>query len=123
MSCPYTSSHNGKAERIIRSINNVIHTLRIQASLLGRYWVEGLHTTTYLLNRLPSKMFRMPVRTSPSLALLRRTSICASLATRVTLILPPLCLTNSPLGPPGVSFLATPLITKAIVALISQQTT
>jgi hypothetical protein len=58
MSCPYTSSHNGKAERIICSINNVIHTLRIQASLLGRYWVEGFHTTTYLLNRLPSKMIQ-----------------------------------------------------------------
>jgi hypothetical protein len=27
MSCPYTSPQNGKAERIIRSINNVIRTL------------------------------------------------------------------------------------------------
>jgi hypothetical protein len=32
MSCPYTSSQNGKAERIIRSINNVIRTLLIQTS-------------------------------------------------------------------------------------------
>jgi hypothetical protein len=52
MSCPYTSSQNGKAERIIRSVNNVIRTLLIQASLLRRYWAEGLHTATYLLNRL-----------------------------------------------------------------------
>jgi hypothetical protein len=37
MSCPYTSSQNGKTERIIRSINNVIRTLLIQASLPGRY--------------------------------------------------------------------------------------
>jgi hypothetical protein len=29
MSCPYTSSQNGKAEHIIRSINNVIRTLLI----------------------------------------------------------------------------------------------
>jgi hypothetical protein len=55
MSCPYTSPQNGKAKRIIRSINNVIHTLLIQTSLPGRYWAEGLHTTTYLLNRLLTK--------------------------------------------------------------------
>jgi hypothetical protein len=53
MSCPYTSPQNGKAERIIYSVNNVICTLLIQASLPGRYWVEGLYTATYLLNRLP----------------------------------------------------------------------
>jgi hypothetical protein len=56
MSCPYTSSQNDKVERIIRSINNVIRTLLIQASLSECYWAEGLHTATYLLNRLPSKM-------------------------------------------------------------------
>jgi hypothetical protein len=54
MSCPYTSPQNGKAERIISSVNNVIHTLLIQASLPGHYWVEELHTATYLLNRLPT---------------------------------------------------------------------
>jgi hypothetical protein len=52
-SCPYTSPQNGKVERIIRSVNNVIRTLLFQASLPGRYWPEGLHTATYLLNRLP----------------------------------------------------------------------
>jgi hypothetical protein len=52
MSCPYTSPQNGKAEHIIRSVNNVIRTLLIQAFPPGRYWAEGLHTATYLLNRL-----------------------------------------------------------------------
>jgi hypothetical protein len=56
MSCPYTSPQNGKVKRIIRTINNVIRTLLIQASLPGRYWAEGLHTTVYLLNRLSTKM-------------------------------------------------------------------
>jgi hypothetical protein len=37
MSCPYTSPQNGKTGRIIRSVNNVIRTLLIQASLPGRY--------------------------------------------------------------------------------------
>jgi hypothetical protein len=54
MSCPYTSPQNGKAEHIIRSVNNVICTSLIQASLPGCYWVKGHHTTTYLLNRLPT---------------------------------------------------------------------
>jgi hypothetical protein len=55
MSCPYTSPQNGKAEHIIRSINNAICTLLNQASLPGRYWAEGLHTATYLLNHLSTK--------------------------------------------------------------------
>jgi hypothetical protein len=54
MLCSYTSPQNGKAECIIRFVNNVIRTLLIQASLLRRYWTEGLHTTTYLLNHLPT---------------------------------------------------------------------
>ena len=54
MSCPYTSPQNGKAERMIRTTNDVVRTLLIQASLLPRFWAESLHTATYLLNRLPS---------------------------------------------------------------------
>jgi len=55
MSCPYTSSQNGKAERIIRSTNNIVRCLLLQAGLPPSYWVEGLHAATYLLNRLPTK--------------------------------------------------------------------
>jgi hypothetical protein len=58
MSCPYTSPQNGKGERIIRSVNNVIRTFLIQASLTGRYWAEGLHTATYMLNRLPTTVIQ-----------------------------------------------------------------
>jgi hypothetical protein len=66
MSCSYTSPQNGKVERIIRSINNVIRTLLIQASLPGHYWAEGLHTVMYLLNRLPTTAIQA---TCPHLAL------------------------------------------------------
>jgi hypothetical protein len=52
MSCPYMFPQNGKTERIIRSVNNVIRTLLIQASLPVRYWAEGLHIATYMLNRI-----------------------------------------------------------------------
>jgi hypothetical protein len=58
ISCPYTSPQNSKAKRNIRSVNNVIRTLLIQASLAGRYWTEELHTATYLLNRLPTTVIQ-----------------------------------------------------------------
>jgi hypothetical protein len=56
MSCPYTSPQNGKAERILCTITNMLCSLFFQASILAHYWVEGLHTSTYLLNRLPTKV-------------------------------------------------------------------
>jgi hypothetical protein len=55
MSCPYTSAQNGKAERIIRSVNNMIRSLLFRARILPAYWVEALHTATHLLNILPTK--------------------------------------------------------------------
>jgi hypothetical protein len=66
MSCPYTFPQNGKVERIIHLVNNVIHTLLIQASLPRYYWAEGLHTATYLLNCLPTTVIQA---TCPHLAL------------------------------------------------------
>ena len=56
LSCPYTSSQNGKFERKIRSINNIIHTLLCHASLPPSFWPHALSTATYLLNILPSKL-------------------------------------------------------------------
>jgi hypothetical protein len=65
MSCPYTSPQNDKAERIIHSVNNVIRTLLMQASLPGHYWAEGLHTATYLLNRLPTTAIQVVSSSCP----------------------------------------------------------
>jgi histone deacetylase 1/2 len=59
LSCPYTSSQNGKAERSIRTINDVIRTLLLQAHMPTAYWVEALHTATYLINRRPSKPLQL----------------------------------------------------------------
>jgi hypothetical protein len=55
MSCPYTSQQNGKAEHSLPTLNNILRSLLFQASLPPAYWVEGLHTATYLVNRLPTK--------------------------------------------------------------------
>jgi hypothetical protein len=48
-------TQNGKAERIIHTTNDVMHSLLFQASLPARYWAESLHAATYLLNLLPTK--------------------------------------------------------------------
>jgi hypothetical protein len=59
-SCPYTSPQNGKAERIIRTINDIVCTLLFQAHMPTTFWVESLHTATYLLNRIPNKAISAP---------------------------------------------------------------
>ncbi|KAJ9553553.1 hypothetical protein OSB04_017598 [Centaurea solstitialis] len=53
-SCLYTSQQNGKSERMLRIINNVVRTLLFQAHLPPTYWVEALHMASHLLNILPS---------------------------------------------------------------------
>ena len=55
-SCPQTSSKNGKSERKIRTINNIIRTLLYHASLPSYFWPHALNTSTNLLNILPSKL-------------------------------------------------------------------
>ncbi|GJU18613.1 ribonuclease H-like domain-containing protein [Tanacetum coccineum] len=53
-SCPKTSQQNGKFERMVRTINNLIRTLLFQANLPPTFWVEALNMATHLLNILPS---------------------------------------------------------------------
>ncbi|KAD7477345.1 hypothetical protein E3N88_00481 [Mikania micrantha] len=54
-SCPQTSSQNGRAERMIRRLNDIIRSLLIHSNLPPIFWVEALHTATYLHNILPTK--------------------------------------------------------------------
>jgi transposase InsO family protein len=54
LSCPYTSPQNGKAERMIRTINNIVRTLLIHAHMPSHFWAEALAASTYLFNRRPS---------------------------------------------------------------------
>ncbi|GKC66374.1 ribonuclease H-like domain-containing protein [Tanacetum coccineum] len=53
-SCAHTSQQNGKSERMIRTLNNLIRTLLFQANLPPTFWVEALNMAVYLLNILPS---------------------------------------------------------------------
>lgn len=57
-SCPHTSSQNGKAERKIRSINNIMRTLLLHASLPPSFWPHALQMATYLINILPSHLLK-----------------------------------------------------------------
>ncbi|KAJ9567043.1 hypothetical protein OSB04_003009 [Centaurea solstitialis] len=54
-SCPHTSQQNGRSERMLRTINNVVRTLLFHSHLPPTYWVEALHMASHLLNLLPSK--------------------------------------------------------------------
>jgi hypothetical protein len=94
MSCPYTSPQNGKAEHILYTINNMLRSLLFHASIPARYWVEGLHTTTYLLNHLPTKAI---TTTSPYFALMESPppmSTCTCSDVPAILISPPKPPTN-----------------------------
>uniref|UniRef100_A0A8R7TCN8 Integrase catalytic domain-containing protein n=1 Tax=Triticum urartu TaxID=4572 RepID=A0A8R7TCN8_TRIUA len=55
MSCPYTWPQNGRAERALRTLNDITHSLLIHASMPYVYWAEALQTATFLLNRRPCR--------------------------------------------------------------------
>lgn len=55
LSCPYTSQQNGKAERILRSLNDGLRVLLIHAGMPPTFWAEALRTSTDLLNCRPCK--------------------------------------------------------------------
>ena len=115
MSCPYTSPQNGKAERIIRTINNVVRSLLFQASVPPAYWVEALSTAT-LLNILPTKTLSTPhmvlYGSPPSYEHLR--VFGCQCYPNLSATVP----TNSLPAPPYVSSSVILLITKATAALI-----
>jgi hypothetical protein len=122
MSCPHTSPQNGKAERSLHTINNMIRSLLFQASMPTHYWVEGLHTTTYLLNHLPCKAINI---SCPYITLYDVAPSYEHLHVFGCVCYPNLfaqAATNWPSGPLVVSSSDTPLITKVIGVLISLPT-
>ncbi|GJU77811.1 ribonuclease H-like domain-containing protein [Tanacetum coccineum] len=47
-SCPRTLQQNGKSERMLRTINNLIRTLLFQAHMPLSYWVEALNMDAHV---------------------------------------------------------------------------
>ena len=55
LSCPYTSQQNGKAERVLRTVNDCVRTLLIHSAAPLEFWAEALATATHLINRRPCR--------------------------------------------------------------------
>ena len=122
LSCPYSSPQNGKAERKIRSINNIIRTLLIHASIPPSFWQYALEMASYISNILPSKSitFQSPVsmlyNKNPSYTYLRIFGcLCFPL-------FPSSTSTNSNLAPHHVYFLGIRQTIADISVLIWQPT-
>jgi len=58
-SSPHTSPQNGKVERKIRTINNIICTLLAHASIPPIFWHHALQMATYLHNIIPNKKLNL----------------------------------------------------------------
>lgn len=53
-SCPYTHHQNGVVERKHRHLVETGLTLLAQAKMPISFWWEAFHTTSYLINRMPT---------------------------------------------------------------------
>jgi len=104
---------------MIRTTTDTMRTLLFQASLPAHFWAESLHTSTYLLNRLPSVACLAP---TPHHALFGTpgpliTITFVSSDVRVTLTPLPLLPTSWLPVRLNVSSSGTPRITRGTVAL------
>lgn len=55
LTIPYTPQQNGVAERRNRTLLDMVRSMMAQANLPIRFWGDALLTSTYILNRVPSK--------------------------------------------------------------------
>jgi histone deacetylase 1/2 len=55
LTCPYTSQQNGRAERVLRTLNDSMRALLFHADVPTSFWTEALSTATYTLNRRPCR--------------------------------------------------------------------
>lgn len=51
---PRKLQQNGVAERMNRTLNKRVRSMRLHAGLPKMFWVEGVNTVAYLINRGPS---------------------------------------------------------------------
>ena len=55
---PRTPQQNGVAERMNRTLNEHVRSMRLHAGLPKTFWVDAISTAAYLINRGPSIEFR-----------------------------------------------------------------
>jgi transposase InsO family protein len=51
LTCPYMSQQNGRAERVLHTLNDSLHMMLLHTSALLSFWPDALAIVTYLLNR------------------------------------------------------------------------
>ncbi|XP_073367956.1 uncharacterized protein [Aegilops tauschii subsp. strangulata] len=55
LTCPYTSQQNGRAERVIRTLNDCVRTLLFHSYVPPRFWPDALATASLLINIRPCR--------------------------------------------------------------------
>ena len=55
LTIPSTSQHNGLAKRRNRTLLDMVRLMMAQANLPISFWGDALLSTTYIINRVPSK--------------------------------------------------------------------
>ncbi|XP_073363569.1 uncharacterized protein [Aegilops tauschii subsp. strangulata] len=55
LSCPYTSEQNGRAERVIRTLNDCVRALLFHSYVPPRFWPDALVTASLLINIRPCR--------------------------------------------------------------------
>ncbi|XP_073355420.1 uncharacterized protein [Aegilops tauschii subsp. strangulata] len=55
LTCPYTSQQNGRAERVLRTLNDCVRTLLFHSYVPPRFWPDALATANLLINIRPCR--------------------------------------------------------------------
>ncbi|XP_073359906.1 uncharacterized protein [Aegilops tauschii subsp. strangulata] len=55
LTCPYTSQQNGRAERVLRTLNDCVRTLLFHSYVPTRFWPDALATANLLINIRPCR--------------------------------------------------------------------
>ena len=119
MSCPYTSPQNGKAERMIRTTNDVVRTLLIQASLPHASGLRASTPPPTCSTAFRPLLLLLPLHTTLFSVPLLATTTFGSSGVRVTLTPPPPLLTSWRPARLVVCSSGTPLTTRGTDALTS----
>jgi len=110
-SCPHTSPQNGKPERKIRTINNIVPTLLAHAFIPLSFRHHALQMAAYLHNIIPSKKLALH---SPTKILYQKDSSYSNLRVFGCLCYPPIHSTSrnklQPQSPHVYSWVIHPII-------------
>lgn len=117
LTCPYTSQQNGRAERVLLTLNDCVRTLLFQAHILPPSGLMPSQPPPTSLIGARANLVTTPPPLSCSLAPRLPTTISEYLGASVTQISPPLHHTNSRHDQCAVCFLAIPLIRKDTSAI------